>query len=268
MGYLQSTTSYVDFEWPVSGWYRRVARIHTCARAHVRHVHTRVHRQLVWSLFVPRSSRVRCIYIYIGVYNIYICTYTYIKRSTSSLSLYIYIPSISIFHRPSFKRLFPRPVSEAGLHGRHSRLGRDPSTIDSETRYRNLCARERPAPSLVSPPSPPAKPRENPRLIAISPLCGLPRRLILGEEGRGGGGGGAPDDFRFREQRKVWRFKAPFSMMVVSILRANGVSSRVPVGWKSFWRKWLERYRRGSDKRCWRLRFVMRILSKRRTNFC
>lgn len=151
MGYLQSTTSYVDFEWPVSGWYRRVARIHTCARAHVRHVHTRVHRQLVWSLFVPRSSRVRCIYIYIGVYNIYICTYTYIKRSTSSLSLYIYIPSISIFHRPSFKRLFPRPVSEAGLHGRHSRLGRDPSTIDSETRYRNLCARERPAPSLVSP---------------------------------------------------------------------------------------------------------------------
>lgn len=218
-----------------AGW-----RAYTHARARVRHVHTRVHRQLVWSLFVPRSSRVRCIYIYIGVYNIYICTYTYIytyiKRSTSSLSLYIYIPSISIFHRPSFKRLFPRPVSEAGLHGRHSRLGRDPSTIDSETRYRNLCARERPAPSLVSPPSPPAKPRENPRLIAISPLCGLPRRLILGGEGRGGGGG-APDDFRFREQRKVWRFKAPFSMMVVSILRANGVSSRVPVGWKSFWRK-------------------------------
>lgn len=236
MGYLQSTTSYVDFEWPVSGWYRRVARIHTCARAHVRHVHTRVHRQLVWSLFVPRSSRVRCIYIYIGVYNIYMYLYVYKTINFISLSLYIYIPSISIFHRPSFKRLFPRPVSEAGLHGRHSRLGRDPSTIDSETRYRNLCARERPAPSLVSPPSPPAKPRENPRLIAISPLCGLPRRLILGGEGRGGGGG-APDDFRFREQRKVWRFKAPFSMMVVSILRANGVSSRVPVGWKSFWRK-------------------------------
>lgn len=162
-----------------AGW-----RAYTHARAHVRHVHTRVHRQLVWSLFVPRSSRVRCIYIYIGVYNIYMYLYVYKTINFISLSIYIYIPSISIFHRPSFKRLFPRPVSEAGLHGRHSRLGRDPSTIDSETRYRNLCARERPAPSLVSPSPPPAKPRENPRLIAISPLCGLPRRLILGGEGR------------------------------------------------------------------------------------
>lgn len=244
---------------------------HTHMRARAYDTYTHAYTGSSFGLYLSPEVQESAAYIYIGVYNIYICTYTYIytyiKRSTSSLSLYIYIPSISIFHRPSFKRLFPRPVSEAGLHGRHSRLGRDPSTIDSETRYRNLCARERPAPSLVSPPSPPAKPRENPRLIAISPLCGLPRRLILGGEGRGGGGG-APDDFRFREQRKVWRFKAPFSMMVVSILRANGVSSRVPVGWKSFWRKWLERYRRGSDKRCWRLRFVMRILSKRRTNFC
>lgn len=210
-------------------------------RARAYDTYTHAYTGSSFGLYLSPEVQESAAYIYIGVYNIYICTYTYIytyiKRSTSSLSLYIYIPSISIFHRPSFKRLFPRPVSEAGLHGRHSRLGRDPSTIDSETRYRNLCARERPAPSLVSPPSPPAKPRENPRLIAISPLCGLPRRLILGEEGRGGGGGGAPDDFRFREQRKVWRFKAPFSMMVVSILRANGVSSRVPVGWKSFWRK-------------------------------
>lgn len=245
-----------------AGW-----RAYTHARARTYDTYTHAYTGSSFGLYLSPEVQESAAYIYIGVYNIYICTYTYIKRSTSSLSLYIYIPSISIFHRPSFKRLFPRPVSEAGLHGRHSRLGRDPSTIDSETRYRNLCARERPAPSLVSPPSPPAKPRENPRLIAISPLCGLPRRLILGGEGRGGGGG-APDDFRFREQRKVWRFKAPFSMMVVSILRANGVSSRVPVGWKSFWRKWLERYRRGSDKRCWRLRFVMRILSKRRTNFC
>lgn len=209
-------------------------------RARAYDTYTHAYTGSSFGLYLSPEVQESAAYIYIGVYNIYICTYTYIytyiKRSTSSLSLYIYIPSISIFHRPSFKRLFPRPVSEAGLHGRHSRLGRDPSTIDSETRYRNLCARERPAPSLVSPLSPPAKPRENPRLIAISPLCGLPRRLILGGEGRGGGGG-APDDFRFREQRKVWRFKAPFSMMVVSILRANGVSSRVPVGWKSFWKR-------------------------------
>lgn len=132
MGYLQSTTSYVDFEWPVSGWYRRVARIHTCARAHVRHVHTRVHRQLVWSLFVPRSSRVRCIYIYIGVYNIYICTYTYIKRSTSSLSLSIYIFHLYLsFTVPpsnvSFRVPFPRLAFMAGIHG--SGEIRVPSTL-------------------------------------------------------------------------------------------------------------------------------------------
>lgn len=111
----------------------------------------------------------------------YARTYTYIKRSTWSLSL-------SIFHRLSFKHLFPRPVSEAGLHGRHSRLGRDPSTIESETRYRNLCARER-----TTRPPPPAKPRENPRLIAISPLCGLPRPVPRRR--------GVADDFRFREHR-------------------------------------------------------------------
>lgn len=157
---------------------------HTHMRARAYDTYTHAYTGSSFGLYLSPEVQESAAYIYIGVYNIYICTYTYIKRSTSSLSLYIYIPSISIFHRPSFKRLFPRPVSEAGLHGRHSRLGRDPSTIDSETRYRNLCARERPAPSLVSPPSPPAKPRENPRLIAISPLCGLPRRLILGGEGR------------------------------------------------------------------------------------
>lgn len=191
---------------------------HTHMRARAYDTYTHAYTGSSFGLYLSPEVQESAAYIYIGVYNIYICTYTYIytyiKRSTSSLSLYIYIPSISIFHRPSFKRLFPRPVSEAGLHGRHSRLGRDPSTIDSETRYRNLCARERPAPSLVSPPSPPAKPRENPRLIAISPLCGLPRRLILGGEGRGGGGGattsGLGSSARFGGLRRLslwWLFR-------------------------------------------------------------
>lgn len=114
-----------------AGW-----RAYTHARARVRHVHTRVHRQLVWSLFVPRSSRVRCIYIYIGVYNIYICTYTYIytyiKRSTSSLSLYIYIFHLYLsFTVPpsnvSFRVPFPRLAFMAGIHG--SGEIRVPSTL-------------------------------------------------------------------------------------------------------------------------------------------
>lgn len=157
---------------------------HTHMRARAYDTYTHAYTGSSFGLYLSPEVQESAAYIYIGVYNIYMYLYVYKTINFISLSLYIYIPSISIFHRPSFKRLFPRPVSEAGLHGRHSRLGRDPSTIDSETRYRNLCARERPAPSLVSPPSPPAKPRENPRLIAISPLCGLPRRLILGGEGR------------------------------------------------------------------------------------
>lgn len=166
-----------------AGW--RVSHTHT-------HTHTCTHvqytyRQLVWSLFVPRSSRVRCIYIHTHTHTIHVPTRIY-KTINFSLSL---LPSVylSIFHRLSFKHLFPRPVSEAGLHGRHSRLGRDPSTIDSETRYRNLGAQHRA--------SPPAKPRENPRLIAISPLRALPFRvdLVAGYGRRGG----VADDFRFRE---------------------------------------------------------------------
>lgn len=155
---------------------------HTCT--HVQYTY----RQLVWSLFVPRSSRVRCIYIYTHTHIQYTYLHVYIKRSTS-LSLSFHPFYLSIFHRLSFKHLFPRPVSEAGLHGRHSRLGRDPSTIDSETRYRNLGAQHRA--------SPPAKPRENPRLIAISPLRALPFRvdLVAGYGRRGG----VADDFRFRE---------------------------------------------------------------------
>lgn len=128
---------------------------HTYTHMHHTYIYTtRIYRQLVWSLFVPRSSRVRCIYIYIHIcvcirIYIYICTYTYIKRSTSHFVFLFLSIHPSIFRRLSFKYLFPRPVSEAGLHGRHSRLGRDPSTIDSETRYRNLCARERATPSLA-----------------------------------------------------------------------------------------------------------------------
>lgn len=167
---------------PQGGGSRTHTHTHTCT--HVQYTY----RQLVWSLFVPRSSRVRCIYIYTHTRTIHVPTRIY-KTINFSLSL---LPSVylSIFHRLSFKHLFPRPVSEAGLHGRHSRLGRDPSTIDSETRYRNLGAQHRA--------SPPAKPRENPRLIAIS---ALPFRvdLVAGYGRRGG----VADDFRFREQPSV-----------------------------------------------------------------
>lgn len=166
---------------PQGGGSRTHTQTHTCT--HVQYTY----RQLVWSLFVPRSSRVRCIYIHTHTHTIHVPTRIY-KTINFSLSL---LPSVylSIFHRLSFKHLFPRPVSEAGLHGRHSRLGRDPSTIDSETRYRNLGAQHRA--------SPPAKPRENPRLIAISPLRALPFRvdLVAGYGRRGG----VADDFRFRE---------------------------------------------------------------------
>lgn len=166
---------------PQGGGSRTHTHTHTCT--HVQYTY----RQLVWSLFVPRSSRVRCIYIHTHTHTIHVPTRIY-KTINFSLSL---LPSVylSIFHRLSFKHLFPRPVSEAGLHGRHSRLGRDPSTIDSETRYRNLGAQHRA--------SPPAKPRENPRLIAISPLRALPFRvdLVAGYGRRGG----VADDFRFRE---------------------------------------------------------------------
>lgn len=171
---------------PQGGGSRTHTHTHTCT--HVQYTY----RQLVWSLFVPRSSRVRCIYIYTHTHVQYTYLHVYIKRSTS-LSLSFHPFYLSIFHRLSFKHLFPRPVSEAGLHGRHSRLGRDPSTIDSETRYRNLGAQHRA--------SPPAKPRENPRLIAISPLRALPFRvdLVAGYGRRGG----VADDFRFREQPSV-----------------------------------------------------------------
>lgn len=171
---------------PQGGGSRTHTHTHTCT--HVQYTY----RQLVWSLFVPRSSRVRCIYIYTHTHIQYTYLHVYIKRSTS-LSLSFHPFYLSIFHRLSFKHLFPRPVSEAGLHGRHSRLGRDPSTIDSETRYRNLGAQHRA--------SPPAKPRENPRLIAISPLRALPFRvdLVAGYGRRGG----VADDFRFREQPSV-----------------------------------------------------------------
>lgn len=166
---------------PQGGGSRTHTHKHTCT--HVQYTY----RQLVWSLFVPRSSRVRCIYIHTHTRTIYVPTRIY---KTINFSLSLFHPFyLSIFHRLSFKHLFPRPVSEAGLHGRHSRLGRDPSTIDSETRYRNLGAQHRA--------SPPAKPRENPRLIAISPLRALPFRvdLVAGYGRRGG----VADDFRFRE---------------------------------------------------------------------
>lgn len=187
MGYLQSTTSYVDFEWPVSGWYRRVAGLahtHTHTRVHTYNTHTGSSFGLYLSPEVQESAA----YIYTHTHIQYTYLHVYIKRSTS-LSLSFHPFYLSIFHRLSFKHLFPRPVSEAGLHGRHSRLGRDPSTIDSETRYRNLGAQHRA--------SPPAKPRENPRLIAISPLRALPFRvdLVAGYGRRGG----VADDFRFRE---------------------------------------------------------------------
>lgn len=166
----------------------------------------------------------------------YARTYTYIKRSTWSLSL-------SIFHRLSFKHLFPRPVSEAGLHGRHSRLGRDPSTIESETRYRNLCARER-----TTRPPPPAKPRENPRLIAISPLCGLPRPVPRRR--------GVADDFRFREHRSsaclpfntrvFWFLHRHFSSRFFS----KGVETLGKVRTKAIWRR--RYYWRGNGRNLWR----------------
>lgn len=154
MGYLQSTTSYVDFEWPVSGWYRRVAgrtHTHTCTiHTYIPHAYTGSSFGLYLSPEVQESAAYIYIYIYACAYvYIYICTYTYIKRSTSHFVFLFLSIHPSIFRRLSFKYLFPRPVSEAGLHGRHSRLGRDPSTIDSETRYRNLCARERATPSLA-----------------------------------------------------------------------------------------------------------------------
>lgn len=167
-----------------AGW--RVSHTHTHTRVHTYNTHA--HTGSSFGLYLSPEVQESAAYIYIHTHTIYVPIRIY-KTINFSLSL---LPSVylSIFHRLSFKHLFPRPVSEAGLHGRHSRLGRDPSTIDSETRYRNLGAQHRA--------SPPAKPRENPRLIAISPLRALPFRvdLVAGYGRRGG----VADDFRFREQ--------------------------------------------------------------------
>lgn len=162
------------------------SRTHTHTHVYTRTIHTHIPAARLVSI-CPQKFK-SPLHIYIHTHTIYVPIRIY-KTINFSLSL---LPSVylSIFHRLSFKHLFPRPVSEAGLHGRHSRLGRDPSTIDSETRYRNLGAQHRA--------SPPAKPRENPRLIAISPLRALPFRvdLVAGYGRRGG----VADDFRFREQ--------------------------------------------------------------------
>lgn len=162
-----------------AGW--RVSHTHTNTHVYTRTIHIPAARLVS---ICPQKFK-SPLHIYIHTHIQYTYLHVYIKRSTS-LSLSFLPFYLSIFHRLSFKHLFPRPVSEAGLHGRHSRLGRDPSTIDSETRYRNLGAQHRA--------SPPAKPRENPRLIAIS---ALPFRvdLVAGYGRRGG----VADDFRFRE---------------------------------------------------------------------
>lgn len=166
-----------------AGW--RVSHTHTQTHVYTRTIHIPAARLV--SICPQKFKSPLHIYIYTHTHTIHVPTRIY---KTINFSLSLFHPFyLSIFHRLSFKHLFPRPVSEAGLHGRHSRLGRDPSTIDSETRYRNLGAQHRA--------SPPAKPRENPRLIAISPLRALPFRvdLVAGYGRRGG----VADDFRFRE---------------------------------------------------------------------
>ena len=151
----------------VSGWYRRVAvyththtRTHTYTRYIYTHTYTTTNQELVWSLFVPRSSRVRCIhtraYIHKCIYtymHVHVCRYVYktidSHNQSRFVSLFIFLsvsPSFAVSPSSySFRVPFPRP----GLHGQYSQLGRDPSTIESETRYRNLCARVQPARSLA-----------------------------------------------------------------------------------------------------------------------
>lgn len=165
-----------------AGW-----RAYTHARARTYDTYTHAYTGSSFGLYLSPEVQESAayIYIYIGVYNIYICTYTYIKRSTSSLSLYIYIFYLYLsFTVPpsnvSFRVPFPRLAFMAGIHG--SGEIRVPSTLKLVIETYARASAQRRASSL--PPSPPAKPRENPRLIAISPLCGLPRRLILGGEGR------------------------------------------------------------------------------------
>lgn len=109
----------------VSGWYRRVAaQIHT----HTVHLHVyTTNRELVWSLFVPRSSRVRYIslpYVHIGAHtrkNIYrytrVHTRTYIKPSTPSRVSYLFLCFAISPSNVSFRVPFPRLAFMAGIHG-------------------------------------------------------------------------------------------------------------------------------------------------------
>lgn len=145
MGYLQSTTSYVDFEWPVSGWYRRVAGLaHTHTHVYTRTIHTHIPAARLVSI-CPQKFK-SPLHIYIHTHTIYVPIRIY-KTINFSLSLSFH-PSIylSFTVSPSnisFRVPFPRLAFMAGIHG--SGEIRVPSTLKLviETWARNTEPRPR-----------------------------------------------------------------------------------------------------------------------------
>lgn len=157
---------------PQGGGSRTHTHTHTCT--HVQYTY----RQLVWSLFVPRSSRVRCIYIYTHTRTIYVPIRIY-KTINFSLSL---LPSILSIHLspsllqtslsasrfrgwPSWPAFTARARSEYHrLWNSLSKLGRaTPSLAPGETTRKSTADCNQP-----------------------SPRTSIPRRLSRGlwEEGR------------------------------------------------------------------------------------
>lgn len=131
---------------------------HTHMRARAYDTYTHAYTGSSFGLYLSPEVQESAAYIYIGVYNIYICTYTYIytyiKRSTSSLSLSIYIFHLYLsFTVPpsnvSFRVPFPRLAFMAGIHG--SGEIRVPSTLKLVIETYARASAQRRASSLPSP---------------------------------------------------------------------------------------------------------------------